>query len=311
MKCIVTGGAGFIGSHLCDQLVAQQHKVLCVDNLITGYKTNIAHLVGNPLFQFLEYDCIKPLPENTHADFIYHLASPASPSKYQLYPIETLLVNSIGTYHLLELAKRTNARFVYASSSEIYGDPLQHPQKETYWGNVNPIGQRSCYDEGKRVGETLVSTYARQFDMDTYIIRIFNTYGPRMDANDGRVVSNFIRQAINKQPLTIYGDGSQTRSLCYISDLVDGIIKITKSNKLVGQAVNLGNDHELTIKKLAQIIVKIAKVSNELSYDTLPKDDPKKRKPDLSKVKKATGWKPKVSLETGLKKTLDYFRYYA
>lgn len=309
MKCLVTGGAGFIGSHLCDRLIELGHGVLCVDNLLTGKKENIAHLFSQPRFTFLEHDCIKPLPDSTAAtQVIFHFASPASPPKYQEFPVETLLVNSIGTYHLLESAKKWQARFVFASTSEVYGDPLEHPQKETYFGNVNPVGPRSCYDEAKRVGETFVATYVRKFQLDATTVRIFNTYGPRMDIGDGRVVTNFIKQILELRPITIQGKGTQTRSFCYISDLVDGIIKIAFAQNLQGQVINLGNSYEMTILELAEILKKLTGFTGSYKYTDLPEDDPERRKPDITKARQLLGWEPKITLEEGLVKTLGYFQ---
>jgi len=308
MKFLITGGAGFIGSHLCDQLLEMGHGVTCVDNFLTGSRKNIAHLVNNPNFRLVEADCSKPLTQFSPHEVIIHLASPASPPKYQQYPIETLLVNSIGTYELLKLAYIWQARFVFASTSEVYGDPLEHPQKETYWGNVNPAGARSCYDEGKRVGEAFVYTYRTKFNLDTRVIRIFNTYGPRMDIDDGRVVTNFISQIIRKQPLTIYGDGSQSRSFCYVSDLVAGIIKVVESENAKGETINLGNPTEHTISEFAKIIKELAHYEGELVNSKLPEDDPKLRRPDIAKAQSLLDWQPQVSLTEGLQKTLIYFQ---
>lgn len=244
MKCLVTGGAGFIGSHLCDWLVAEGNDVICVDNLLTGNKRNITQLLTHPRFRFIQADCSKPLTEVTSADVIYHLASPASPPKYQKYFLETMLVNTYGTYLLLEQARKWKAKFLFASTSEAYGDPLIHPQPETYWGNVNPNGVRSCYDESKRMGEAFVMSYVRNFNMDARIVRLFNTYGPRMDIDDGRVVTNFIKQILRRLPLTVHGKGTQTRSFCYISDMVEGIVKVAQSEVARGEVINLGNTEE-------------------------------------------------------------------
>lgn len=307
MKCLVTGGAGFIGSHLCDALIQRGDQVICVDNLLTGNKKNIEHLLPNQLFSFLEADCAFPLTE-IKAEIIFHFASPASPPKYQKYSIETLLVNTIGTYHLLNQARAANARFVYASTSEIYGDPLEHPQKESYWGNVNPIGPRACYDEAKRVGETFVAEYHRKFNLDTRIIRIFNTFGPRMDIDDGRVITNFIQQILNETPLTIYGNGAQTRSFCYVSDLVEGIVALGTKDDLDGAVINVGNPNETSIKEFASLICNLVGVEPRFEYQDLPQDDPMQRKPDISQARKLLGWAPKVSLEAGLKSTFAYFR---
>ena len=308
MKFLITGGAGFIGSHLCDQLLEAGHTITCVDNFLTGSRKNIAHLVSNPSFRLVEADCSKPLTQLDPHEIIIHLASPASPPKYQKYPIETLLVNSIGTYELLKLAHLWQARFVFASTSEVYGDPLEHPQKETYWGNVNPSGPRSCYDEGKRCGEAFCYTYLKKYGVDVRVIRIFNTYGPRMDIDDGRVVTNFIGQTIRKQPLTIYGDGSQTRSFCFISDLVAGIVAVVESEKARGEIINLGNPTEHTIAEFAQIIKDLAHYEGELLNSELPEDDPKLRRPDIGKAQTLLGWESRVTLTEGLKKTLAYFQ---
>lgn len=308
MKCIVTGGAGFIGSHLCDYLLNLGHTVLCVDNLLTGSKKNISHLLSKPGFTFVLHDCSTPLSPDTQVDLLYHLASPASPPKYQKYPLETMLVNTNGTYHLLELARKNSARFVFASTSEVYGDPLVHPQPEEYWGNVNPVGERSCYDESKRAGEAYVYAYVRKYALDTRIVRIFNTYGPRMDIDDGRVVTNFIKQILTLKPLTINGDGQQTRSFCYVTDMVSGLIKIGALDGLKGEVINLGSIDERTIRQLAELISNIAAYRGELKYQDLPVDDPVRRRPDITKAKKLLDWSPVVSLEDGLKMTLDYFR---
>jgi len=308
MKYLITGGAGFIGSHLSEQLLATGHTITCVDNFLTGSRKNIAHLLKNSSFRLVEADCSKPLAQLDPHEVIIHLASPASPPKYQKYPIETLLVNSIGTYELLKLAHWWQARFMFASTSEVYGDPLEHPQKETYWGNVNPAGPRSCYDEGKRVGEAFVYTYCTKFNLDTRVIRIFNTYGPRMDIDDGRVVTNFIAQILRKQPLTIYGDGSQSRSFCYVSDLVAGIIKVVESEKAKGETINLGNPTEHTISEFAKIIKELAHYEGELVNSKLPEDDPKLRRPDITKAQNLLGWQPQITLTEGLKKTLAFFQ---
>ncbi len=308
MKIIVTGGAGFIGSHLCDRLLNDGHKVICIDNLLSGNKKNITHLANNPHFQFIDHDCILPLPVNIEAQAIFHFASPASPPKYQAYPIETLLVNTIGTYYLLEAARKWSARFIYASTSEIYGDPKQHPQTEQYWGNVNPVGPRSCYDEAKRAGESYVATYIRKYGLDGRIVRIFNTYGPRMNLDDGRVVTNIIKQILSREPIKIYGTGEQTRSFCYISDMVDGIIKVFDTPQLKGEIFNLGKTEEITILKLSKIIQKIARHQEQIQHLDLPEDDPHRRNPDITKAKKILHWQPKISLEQGLTLTYKYFK---
>lgn len=314
-KVLVAGGAGFIGSHLCESLLLGNYKVVCVDNLITGDIKNIEDLLKNPQFEFVDYDITKEISgQISNVDYIFHLASPASPNKksvksYINYPIETLLVNSIGTYHLLELARKSKAKFLYASSSEIYGDPAVSPQSETYFGSVNPIGVRSVYDEGKRFGETMTMVYFRKLGVDTKIVRIFNTYGPKMQKDDGRVVSNFINQALSGKPITIYGDGSQTRSFCYIEDMVDGLKLAMFSKKAVGEVINLGNPDEKRILELAGLIKDMVNSQSKFVFEDLPEDDPKVRKPDVQKAKKLLGWYPKVSLMDGVKKTIEYFKY--
>lgn len=308
MKSLVTGGAGFIGSHLCDRLLTEGHDVVCADNLITGSKKNIAHLFKNPHFTFVEHDCIQPLSRQKELKAIFHFASPASPPKYQQYPIETLLVNTAGTYNLLELARAQHAVFIFASTSEAYGDPEEHPQKETYVGHVNPVGARACYDEAKRAGEAFVSSYVRKFGLDGRIIRIFNTYGPRMDIDDGRVVTNFIKQILTRQPLTINGEGTQTRSFCYIDDLVTGIVAVFNTVALKGEVVNLGNPEEMTIVELANILKSMTQYTGELKYQNLPSDDPARRRPDITKAKQLLNWQPTISLEEGLRKTLEHFK---
>jgi dTDP-glucose 4,6-dehydratase len=312
---IVAGGAGFIGSHLCKKLL-ETFKVICIDNFITGSRDNIEPLLQNSSFRFIEHDITKPYDEDINKEDIfgiYHLASPASPNKnsprsYINYPIETLLVNSIGTYHLLGLAKKRGSRFLFASSSEVYGDPEITPQNEKYFGNVNPNGIRSVYDEGKRFGEAMVMTYVRKFELDGRIVRIFNTYGPQMQIDDGRVVSNFITQALRGAPITIYGDGSQTRSFCYVDDLVDGLIKYMQREGLKGEVINLGNPNESTVADVATLIKNKTGSESEIVYETLPEDDPKKRNPDITKAKELLDWEPKVSFEEGLEKTIAYFK---
>ncbi len=308
MKCLVTGGAGFIGSHLCERLLDEGHEVICVDNLLTGSEKNISHFKHKAEFSFVKHDCSLPLGIETKVDLIFHLASPASPPKYQQYPIETMLVNTNGTYHLLELARKNNARFVFASTSEVYGDPLTHPQTEEYWGNVNPVGERSCYDESKRAGETYVAIFVHKFALDARIIRIFNTYGPRMDIDDGRVVTNFIKQILTEKPLTINGSGQQTRSFCYVSDMVEGLIQVGTRDGLNGEIINLGSTDERTVLELAQLIQKIAEYKGELKYQDLPSDDPVRRRPDITRAEKLLDWRPMISLNAGLKTTLEYFR---
>ncbi len=318
MLCLVAGGAGFLGSHLCDRLLAEGNGVLCVDSLLTGKKKNISHLLINPNFTFWQQDITRPFSRETEKKLsqvkaIYHLASAASPNansaySYMNFPIETLLANSLGTYRLLEIAQKNRAKFLYASSSEIYGEPQEHPQKETYFGNVNPNGLRSCYDEGKRFGEAITFSYQRRFKIDARIIRIFNTYGPRMDKQDGRVVSNFIVAALSKQQLEIYGNGQQTRSFCYVSDLIEGLIKAMEKDKTSGEVFNLGNDEEYSIVKLAETVNEMVENKTAFSFMPLPADDPTKRKPDLTKAKKILGYLPQVSLRQGLRKTIEYFK---
>ncbi len=301
MKTIlVTGGAGFIGSHLCEALLSQGHKVICVDNFITGSKKNINHLFSNKNFSLIEQDICKPLELKEKVHEIYNLASIASPKFYYKYPIETLLVGSVGVKNMLDLALKNNAKFLHSSTSEIYGDPLQHPQTESYWGNVNPIGERSCYDESKRFAETLIMTYHRKHCLSSRIVRIFNTYGPKMSEGDGRVIPNFISQALSNKPLTVYGDGSQTRSFCYIDDLVEGLVKAMNSE--YNLPINLGNPNETTILELAKKIIKLTDSKSKINFLPLPKDDPAKRKPDTSLAKKELNWQPKISLEEGLKR---------
>lgn len=313
IKSLVTGGAGFIGSHLCDALIVSGQEVFCIDNLLTGSKENITHLISNPRFHFFNFDIIKPLPESlvkTLADIqnIYHLASPASPPQYSKYSIETLLVNSVGTYRMLKLAKTCRAKFLLASTSEVYGDPSQHPQKETYFGNVNPTGVRACYDEGKRFAEAITMEYVRKFHMNARIIRIFNTYGPKMQPYDGRVIVNFINQAISGVPLTIYGDGLQTRSFCYISDIVSGLIAAMESDKAEGEVINMGYPEEHTVKEIAEIILRLIRTQSKVVQERKKEDDPKRRRPDISKAKKLLGWQPKVMLSEGLKETIRYYQ---
>ncbi|NCN87571.1 MAG: SDR family oxidoreductase [Candidatus Pacebacteria bacterium] len=311
MKILVAGGSGFLGSNFCQLLLNKGHQVWAVDNLITGRKENLDDIIDNQDFTFINQDIINPkiiekLGE-TKFDVVYHLASPASPPWYQKYPVETLEVNSIGTKNLLEIAKRNNAKFIFASTSEVYGDPLEHPQKETYWGNVNSYGARSCYDEAKRYGEAMCYTYLHKFDVDVRIVRIFNTYGPKMDPVDGRVVSNFVNQALQGQDLTIYGDGSQTRSFCYVDDLIRGFYLMMEKD-VTGQVINLGNPSEFTMLELAELVNKKVGKSNKIIYQELPQDDPKKRRPDISKAQELLGWQIEISLEVGLDKTIEYFK---
>lgn len=313
MQVLVAGGAGFIGSHLCESLVFDNHDVICVDSLITGDKKNISHLLGNPKFEFIEKDVSSfDFKIEAKPDFIFHLASPASPNKnnkksYINFPIETLLANSTGTHNLLELTKDLSAKFLYASSSEVYGDPDVSPQKEDYFGNVNPNGVRSVYDEGKRFGEAMTMAYFRKYRQNIRIVRIFNTYGPKMRADDGRVVSNFINQAISDSPITVYGDGSQTRSLCFIDDMIDGLKK-AMFLETSGEVINLGNPKEQKILELASLIKEMTNSKSEIVFEELPQDDPKKRRPDISKAKRILNWMPKVDINVGLKKTIEYFR---
>ena len=306
-KILVTGGAGFLGSHLCDRLVAQGHHVLCVDNYFTGSKRNIEHLLDRKNFEIIRQDICFPL--YVEVDEIYNLACPASPVHYQWDPIQTMKTSVLGAYNMLGLAKRTKAKILQASTSEVYGDPTVHPQSETYWGNVNPIGIRSCYDEGKRAAETLFMDYHRIHGVKSKIVRIFNTYGPRMAINDGRVVSNFIVQALNNQNITVYGDGSQTRSFCFVDDLVDGIIKTMNcyDDDFTGP-INLGNPSEFTILELAMKVIKLTNTDSKVIWSPLPSDDPKQRKPNIELAKMMLDWEPSVQLEQGLKDTIEYFK---
>ncbi len=306
--CLVTGGAGFIGSHLSEALLKAGYKVFCIDNLITGNEGNIGHLKHNVDFTFINYDVTKSLPIVGHIDYLFHLASPASVIDYQKYPKETALVNSIGTMHLLDAVKAYDAHFLFASTSEIYGNPSVHPQSETYWGNVNPVGLRSCYDEGKRWGEMITMLYHRQYNVNTRIIRIFNTYGPRMRPTDGRVVSNFINQALRNTDITVYGDGSQTRSFCFVSDLVDGIMRAMFMPRTDGEVYNLGNPEEYTVLDFADKIKKMTQSKSCIVHTDLPIDDPERRKPDISKAKKNLNWEPRISVQSGLEETIRYYR---
>jgi UDP-glucuronate decarboxylase len=305
-RILVTGGAGFLGSHLCERLLADGHDVLCVDNFFTGTRQNVLHLLGNPRFELLRHDITFPL--YVEVDQIYNLACPASPVHYQHDPIQTTKTSVHGAINMLGLAKRLNVPILQASTSEVYGDPAIHPQTEDYWGNVNPIGTRSCYDEGKRCAETLFFDYHRQLGLRIKVARIFNTYGPRMHPNDGRVVSNFIVSALKGEPLTIYGSGSQTRSFCYVDDLNDGLVRLMNSADSVTGPVNMGNPVEFTIADLARQIVEKTGSRAQLEYRELPADDPKQRRPDISKARDLLGWEPKVALEEGLKQTIAYFR---
>jgi len=306
---VVTGGAGFIGSHLCDALLAAGHTVIAVDNLITGSERNIAEAKKNPHFSFINLNIIEKAPEVTGpVNFVFNFASPASPDDFIKYAEEIALVNSVGTVNMLRFAKEKGARYLEASTSEVYGDPKEHPQKETYWGNVNPDGVRACYDESKRFAEAMMMIYVRKYKLDGRILRIFNTYGPRMQKDDGRVVSNFINQALSGKPLTVYGDGSQTRSFCFVSDLVAGIMKVMFAENLAGEVFNLGNPQEYTVKDFALKIKALTGSSSEIVSGPLPADDPAKRKPDITKVKNALGWTPVVSVDEGLKKTIAYYK---
>ncbi len=305
LRSLVTGGAGFLGSHLCDKLLAVGHDVICLDNFFTGNKDNVAHLLDNPHFELMRHDVTFPL--FVEVDEIYNLACPASPIHYQNDPVHTVKTSVLGAINMLGLAKRTKARIFQASTSEVYGDPHVHPQQENYWGNVNPIGLRSCYDEGKRCAETLFFDYHRQHKVEIKVARIFNTYGPRMHPNDGRVVSNFIVQAINGRPITIYGDGTQTRSFCYVDDLIEGFMRLMKTPSKITGPVNLGNPSELTMIELAEKVKEITGSRSELIYKSLPYDDPKQRQPNIAIARKILDWEPKVNIEQGLIKTIEYF----
>ncbi|MCF8031822.1 MAG: SDR family oxidoreductase [Desulfarculaceae bacterium] len=304
-RILVTGGAGFIGSHLVDALMEQGHEVLCLDNLFTGSKSNIAHHLGNPRFELVRHDVVEPIL--LEVDQVYNLACPASPVHYQYNPVKTAKTNVLGALNMLGLAKRVGARILQASTSEVYGDPEMHPQREEYWGNVNPIGLRSCYDEGKRLAETLMMDYQRSNNVEVRIVRIFNTYGPRMAVNDGRVVSNFAVQALRGEPITIYGEGTQTRSFCYVDDLVAGMIAMMESEDFTGP-VNLGNPAEFTMLELAQQVLKLTGSQSAIEHQPLPPDDPTQRRPDIGLAKERLGWSPTVKLAQGLVPTIDYFR---
>lgn len=307
-RILVTGGAGFLGSHLCERLLNEGNDVICVDNFFTGQKENIVHLLDNKYFEVIRHDVTFPL--YIEVDEIYNLACPASPVHYQFDPVQTTKTSVHGAINMLGLAKRVKARILQASTSEIYGDPAVHPQKEEYWGNVNTIGPRSCYDEGKRCAETLFFDYKRQHDLTIKVIRIFNTYGPRMHPNDGRVVSNFIMQALKNEDITIYGDGNQTRSFCYVDDLLDGMVRFMNTGDDFTGPVNVGNPDEFTMRELAELVIKLTGASSKLKFMKLPEDDPKRRKPDISLARKELDWEPKVKLEEGLVKTIEYFEYY-
>ena len=306
MRILVTGGAGFLGSHLCDRLLAEGHDVIAMDNLITGSTDNIAHLSSNRRFQFIHHDVTNYIYLKGHLDAILHFASPASPIDYLELPIQTLKVGSLGTHNALGLALAKEARLLLASTSEVYGDPMIHPQQESYWGNVNPIGPRGVYDEAKRFAEAMTMAYHRSHGVDTRIVRIFNTYGPRMRLRDGRVVPNFVSQALRSEPLTVYGEGKQTRSFCYVSDLVDGIYRLLMSNE--SEPVNIGNPAELTIHDFAKVINELTGNPAGIRFEPLPVDDPKQRQPDISKARRVLGWEPKVDLRTGMTQTVEWFR---
>lgn len=304
MRCLVTGGAGFLGSHLCERLLNDGHEVICLDNYFTGRMANVAHLRDNKCFELIRHDVTEPIL--LEVDRIFNLACPASPIHYQFNPVKTIKTSVMGAINMLGLAKRVYARILQASTSEVYGDPAVHPQTEDYWGNVNPIGIRSCYDEGKRVAETLFMDYHRQNNVDIRIVRIFNTYGPRMLPNDGRVVSNFIVQALNGEDLTIYGDGSQTRSFCYVDDLIEGFVRMMNQDKIIGP-VNIGNPGEFTMLELAKEVLELTGSKSKIVYKPLPGDDPKMRRPDITLAKEALGWEPTIPLRKGLEKTIVYF----
>lgn len=304
MRCLVTGGAGFIGSFLCERLLAQGHEVICLDNFFTGRKANVAHLLGDARFELVRHDITEPIL--LEVDRIYNLACPASPVHYQYNPVKTVKTSVMGMVHMLGLAKRVRARVLQASTSEVYGDPAEHPQREEYWGHVNPIGPRACYDEGKRVAETLCFDYHRQNGVDIRVVRIFNTYGPRMLEDDGRVVSNFVVQALTGEDITLYGDGQQTRSFCYVDDLVDGLTAMMDQVAVVGP-LNLGNPAEFTIRELAEEVISLTGSRSKIVYRPLPKDDPVRRQPDITKARLHLGWEPKVALRDGLTKTISYF----
>lgn len=311
--CLITGGAGFIGSHLSEALLAKRYQVYCLDNLITGSKKNLASLLKNRNFHFHQIDITKTVEEkqifgSKKIDYVYHLASPASPPVYQKYSIETMLVNSFGTYQMLQLALKHKSKFLMASTSEIYGNPMEHPQKETYFGNVNPVGIRACYDEGKRFAEALTMEYVRKHKLNASIVRIFNTYGSKMNPSDGRVIINFITQALAGKFLTVYGDGQQTRSFCYISDMVDALIKTIESDKSLGMVFNLGFPREYTINNIARVIISLTKSSSKIKYYPGKEDDPVRRKPDISKAMRVIGWLPKVNLKQGLLQMIDYYK---
>lgn len=305
MRVIVTGGAGFLGSHLCDALLAEGHYVLCVDNLLTGRTANIEHLAKEPRFEFIQADVNEPF-DYGKVDFVWHLASPASPVDYMTHGVETLQVGSLGTFNSLNIARKYGAKYFLASTSECYGDPHEHPQRESYWGNVNSIGPRSVYDEAKRFAEATTMAYHRYYGVDTRIVRIFNTYGPRLQLNDGRVISNFMKQALRGDDLTVYGDGKQTRSFCYVSDEIDGFLRLAASDEHL--PVNIGNPGEFTMIEAANLVLKVTGSKSKITFMPLPEDDPKQRRPDITKAKTLLGWEPKIDLETGLRLSMDYFQ---
>jgi UDP-glucuronate decarboxylase len=304
-RILVTGGAGFLGSHLCEKLLGLNHEVVCLDNFFTSARRNIEHLLDDNRFELIRHDVTEPI--TIEVDEIYHLACPASPIHYQRNPVRTIRTAVHGTQNMLDMAREVKARILIASTSEVYGDPKEHPQREEYWGHVNPIGPRACYDEGKRCAETLTVSYARQFDVQTRIVRIFNTYGPRMHENDGRVVSNFVLQALRNEPITMYGEGMQTRSFCYVSDLLEGLVRLLATPEDPGP-VNIGNPSERTIRNLAELAIKLTGSSSTLRCEPLPVDDPTRRCPDITKARKLLGWEPRVSIEDGLSHTIAYFR---
>jgi dTDP-glucose 4,6-dehydratase len=304
-RALITGGAGFLGSHLSDALLGEGWDVVVVDNLLTGHLSNLAHLANDSRFEFLQRDICQPFDVGK-IDYIFHFASPASPEDYHKHGIETLQVGSLGTFNALELAHKYGAKYLVSSTSECYGDPLEHPQKETYWGHVNPIGPRSVYDEAKRFTEAVTVAYRRYYKVDTRIVRIFNTYGPRMQINDGRVVPNFMKQALRGDDLTVYGDGKQTRSFCYVADEIDGFVRLSKAEEHL--PVNIGNPNEFTILECAQLVLKVTGSKSRIRYEPLPQDDPKQRRPDITKARQVLGWEPKIDLESGLKLSLGYFR---
>lgn len=304
-RALVTGGAGFLGSHLCDALLGEGWSVVVVDNLLTGRRVNLEHLRNESRFEFVELDICEPFDVGK-VNYIFHFASPASPVDYSNHGIPTLRVGSLGTFHSLDIAHKYGAKYLVASTSECYGDPLEHPQKETYWGHVNPIGPRSVYDEAKRFTEAVSMAYRRYHNVDTRIVRIFNTYGPRMQLNDGRVVPNFMKQALRGEDLTVYGEGGQTRSFCYVSDEIDGILRLAKADEHL--PVNIGNPNEFTILECGRLVLKVTGSKSQIRYEPLPEDDPKQRRPDISKARELLGWEPKIDLETGLRMSLDYFR---